>query len=150
MAGRIHQYAVGKEQLYFFYRFVVLPWELEWSNQKFLMAEGNLGKYCQEHGISLKSFGSADKLSKAISAEYKTLEKTATGIFWFVRNDTKPKDTLRHLRNCFAHGNFKKRQKNRIACIAIENIDKGKTKAVGYLPIGSLEDLVRAVLSCGV
>jgi hypothetical protein len=150
MATKIYQYSVGKENLYFFYRFVILPWELEWANQKFLMSECNLGKYCQEKNISIKSFESTDKLGNAIASEYKAEETKYTGVFWFVRQDTKPKDTLRHLRNCFSHGNYKKRQKNRVPCIVIENLDKGRVKAKGFLPIEKLKGLVRAASSCRV
>lgn len=71
-----------------------------------------------------------------------------TGILWFVRQDTKPKDTLRHPRNCFAHGNFVKRQKNRVSCVVIENIDKGRIKAKGFVPLDMLNGLVRAASSC--
>lgn len=150
MAKKIYQYSVGKENLYFFYRFIILPWELEWVNQKFLMSEGNLRKYCKEHNINIKSFESTDKLGKAIASEYEVEETECIGVFWFVRQDTKPKDTLRHLRNCFSHGNYKKRQKNRVPCIVIENIDKGRVKAKGFLPIEKLSGIVRAASSCGV
>ncbi|MEJ1412736.1 MAG: hypothetical protein RPU90_04050 [Candidatus Sedimenticola sp. (ex Thyasira tokunagai)] len=119
-------------------------------NQKFLMSEGGLGKYCHDHKIDIKSFDSADRLSAAIATEYKHEEKDIAGILWFVRQETKPKDTLRHLRNCFAHGNFRKRQKNRTQCIVIENIDKGRVKAKGFLPIEKINGLVRAASSCGV
>jgi hypothetical protein len=150
VATKIHQYSVGKENLYFFYRSVILPWELEWANRKFLVSEGNLRKYCQEHDINIKSFESADKLGEAIATEYEAEETRVTGILWFVRQDTKPKDTLRHLRNCFAHGNYKKRQKNRAPCIVIENIDKEKVKAKGFMPLDMLNGLVRAASSCAV
>ena len=62
MAEKTNQFTVGKDNLYFFYRFVILPWEFEWVNQKLLMSEGNLRKYCKEHNIAIKSFESADKL----------------------------------------------------------------------------------------
>lgn len=150
MTHRIHQYTIGKDHLYYFYRFVVLPWELEWSDQKFLLEAGALRDYCRDHGISIKSFDSTNKLNEAISSQYEEVRHTAAGMFWFVRHDTKPKDTLRHLRNCFAHGNYEKRQKNRVICISIENIDKGKRKAMGYLPVGGLRDIVNAALSCRV
>ena len=150
MATKAHQYSIGKQNLYFFYRFVILRWELEWFDQKFLMSEGALKKYCQEHNISIKSFESADKLGAAISSDYEAEESEVKGILWFVRQDTKPKDTLRHLRNCFAHGNYKKRQKNRVQCVVMENIDKGRVKAKGFLPIEKLNELVCAASSCGV
>ncbi|WP_282679956.1 hypothetical protein [Shewanella xiamenensis] len=67
-----------------------------------------------------------------------------------MRKDTKPKDTLRHLRNSFAHGNFKKRQKNKKQCIVIENIDSGQLKAKGFLPLDKLKGLVSAASGCGV
>ena len=148
MATKIHQYNIGKDNLYYFYRFVVLPWELEWVNRKYLMKAGRLNKYCQEHSINLKSFSSTDKLNEAISTEYDVEKIKFTGLFWLVRHDTKPKDTLRHLRNCFAHGNYQKRQMNRIPCIVIENIDKGAVKAKGFIPIDRLKEFVHAVCSC--
>ena len=128
VATNIHQYTAGKENLYFFYRFVILRWELEWASKKFSMAEGSLRKYCKEQGINIKSFESADKLDQAIACEYVAAEAKVTGIFWFVRRDTKPKDTLMYLRHCFAHGNYKKRQKNRVQGIVITNIDKGRVR----------------------
>lgn len=143
-----NNYSAGKDNLYYFYRFIILPWEFEWVNSKFHMGEGNLGKYCQEHNISIKSFDSADKLGRAISTDYEAEKNKAAGILWFVRSDTKPKDTLRHLRNCFAHGNFKKNQKNRVQCISIENRDNGKVKAQGFVPIDKLHGLVDAATSC--
>lgn len=148
MKKKIHQYSIGKENLHYFYRFIILPWELKWLNQRFLMSEGDFRKYSREHNINIKSFESTDKLNNAIISEYEAKAKETTGIFWFVRRDTKPKDTLRHLRNCFSHGNFKKRNKNRTPCIVIENIDKGRIKAKGFIPINEIKLLVRAASSC--
>jgi len=150
MPAKIHQYSVGKNNLYIFYRFVVLPWELEWANHKFLMSEGNLRKYCKDNNINVKSFESVDKLNAAIVSEYDAEETRAAGILWFVRQETKPKDMLRHLRNCFAHGNYRKRQKNRVPCVVIENVDKEKVKAKGFIPLDMLYGLVRAASDCGV
>lgn len=150
MAASLNQYSIGKEHIYFFYRFVILTWELEWVNKKFLLAEGELRKFCQENNINIKSFDSAAKLAEGISTNYKSEANVSVGILWFVKKDTKPKDTLRHLRNCFAHGNFTKRQKNKAPCLMIENIDNGTLKAQGFLPLGVLNGLVRAANSCGV
>ncbi len=144
MSANSNQYTVGKDQLYFFFRFVILPWELEWANQKFLLREGDFAKFCQEKNIDVKSFSSAAKLSEALAAAYESDAKRFSGLFWFVRIDTKPKDTLRQLRNCFAHGSYIKRQKNRVQCLVIENIDKGSIKAKGFLPLGSLKGFVGA------
>ena len=148
MAKKIHQYNIGKSNLYYFYRFVVLPWELEWVDREYNMKSGRLNKYCKKHSINLKSFSSTDKLNEAISTEY-DIEKTKfSGLFWFVRIETKPKDTLRHLRNCFAHGSYQKRQKDRTQCIVIENINKGLVKAKGFIPINKLKGFVHAICSC--
>ena len=144
------KYSLGKNNLYYFYRFIILPWEFEWVDMKFLMGEGDFRKYCQENSINIKSFESVDKLDVAISTKYEVEKSAAAGILWFVRNDTKPKDTLRHLRNCFAHGNFIKNQKNRVTCISIENVDKGRVKAKGFMPINKLEGLVYAANSCKI
>lgn len=150
MATRPNQYSIGKEHIYFFYRFVILPWELEWVNKKFLLAEGELRKFCQGNNINIKSFDSAAKLAEGVSTNYKSEANESAGVFWFVKKDTKPKDTLRQLRNCFAHGNYTKRQKNNTPCLMIENIDNGVLKAKGFLPIGVLSGLVRAANSCSV
>ena len=147
---KINQYSVGKEHLYNFYRFIILPWELEWVNQAFHISEGNLRDFCRKNNINIKSFESSRKLSEAISSEYDSQEKQLTGILWFVRKETKPKDTLRHLRNCFAHGNFKKRQRNKAPCVVIENIDSGHVKAKGLLPLEKLSELVSSASSCSV
>ena len=114
------------------------------------MSEGRLKAFCETNDINIKSFESTDKLNDELSKEYKSQEKKNKGMLWFVRKDTKPKDTLRHLRNCFAHGNFSKRQKNREPCVVIKNIDKNKIKAQGFIPLTMLKDLVRAVESCKV
>ncbi len=150
MTTKIQQYAVGKDNLNYFYRFIILPWELEWKDKKFLMDKGSLRNYCKEKSINIKSFESTDKLDEAIRTKYQAEEHKTVGIFWFVRKDTKPKDILRHLRNCLAHGNFKRQQKNRNPCISIENIDKGRVKAKGFIPIDELSRLVRAARSCEV
>ncbi len=143
-----HQYSIGKDNLYLFYRFIVLPWELEWAGRKFLMNRGDLKKFCIKNKISIKSYESIDKLNKALSSEYLLEEKNNSGMFWFVRVDTKPKDTLRHLRNCFAHGNYRKRQKNKIPCVEIKNIHKNKVRAQGFIPLDLLKELVRSAKSC--
>lgn len=150
MTKEFKQYSVGKDHLYYFYRSVILPWELDWAKKKFLLAEGELNTFCQAHNLNIKSFDSAKKLRYAVSNTYEEDAKVSAGIVWFVRKDTKPKDLLRQLRNCFAHGNFTKRQKNKTQCIVFENIDKGTLKAQGILPLDVLSDLVRAASSCGV
>ncbi len=150
MANKNLQYSIGKNNLYFFYRFIVLRWELEWENCKFLVNAGDLKKFCVENEINIKSYESTDKLNEALLSEYPSEEKSNKGMFWFVRKDTKPKDTLRHLRNCFAHGNFTKRQKNRVPCIVIKNIDKRKIKAQGFIPLSLLKGLVRSAEGCKV
>jgi len=109
--SKIHQYNIGKDNLYCFYRFIVLPWELEWSDKKFLVSQGTLQNYCTDHRINIKSFSSVDKLIQAIESKYEIEQKNVNGILWFVRQESKAKDTLRHLRNCFAHGNYKKDRK---------------------------------------
>jgi len=148
--NRILQYSIGKENLYYLYRFIVLPWELDWSSCKFLISEGNLKEYCDNHRIIIKSFDSTDKLSKAIASNYQTEEANCKGMLWFVRQDTKPKDTLRHLRNCAAHGNYRKRQINGVSCFAINNLDRNITKARGFIPLELLKGLVCAAESCKV
>ena len=150
MADKTLQYSIGKDNLYFFYRFIVLPWELEWIDCKFLMNEGDLKKFCEKNGINIKSYESTEKLNEALSSTYPLEEKNNKGMLWFVRQDTKPKDTLRHLRNCFAHGNYRKRQKNRTPCVVIKNIDKNKVKAQGFIALDQLKGLVRSAESCKV
>lgn len=150
MASKVPQYKTGKEYLYYFYRFIVLRWELEWSSQQFLIAEGDLQDFCYEHRISIKQFSTTAKLNDAINNEFKTASGKYKGIIWFNKNDTKPKDALRHLRNTFAHGNFRKRQKNGVDCIVFENIDKKQIKAKGYIPLKLLKPFVEALVSCKV
>lgn len=148
MSKRIAQYKSGKENLYFFYRFIVLRWELEWTDQKFLLSVGELQEFCYVHKISLKSFDSTAKLNKALKEEFKSASDKYEGVIWFNKKDTKPKDVLRHLRNTFAHGNFSKRQKNRINCIVFENIDKKQIKAKGFIPIELIKPLIAALETC--
>jgi len=150
LASKVPQYKTGKEYLYYFYRFIVLRWELEWSSQQFLIAEGDLQDFCYEHRISIKQFSTTAKLNDAINNEFKTASGKYKGIIWFNKNDTKPKDALRHLRNTFAHGNFRKRQKNGVDCIVFENIDKKQIKAKGYIPLKLLKPFVEALVSCKV
>ena len=150
MANIIHQYSIGKDNLYFFYRFIVLPWELEWVDCKFLMNAGDLKKFCAENRIDVKSYESTAKLDQALSSEYPSEEKSNKGMLWFVRQDSKPKDTLRHLRNCFAHASYRKGQKNKTPCVVIKNIDKNKIKAQGFIPLYLLKGLVRSAESCKV
>ncbi|MDN0125269.1 hypothetical protein QVN60_19165, partial [Yersinia aleksiciae] len=145
---KIKQYSLGKDNLYFFYRSIILPWELEWANQKFLVAQGDLNEYCQKQKLSIKSFPSIDQLRESIVEEFESEKKMYSGILWFVRRESKPKDILRHLRNCFAHGNFTKNQKNGSPCIVIENFDKNQIKAKGFLPVDKLRGLVCAASSC--
>ncbi|OWF73577.1 hypothetical protein B4903_21805 [Yersinia frederiksenii] len=150
MTTKIKQYLVGKDNLYFFYRSIILPWELEWTSQKFLVAQSDLNEYCQKQKISIKSFPSIDQLRKSIAEDYEREAKIHSGILWFLKGETKPKDTLRHLRNCFAHGNYTKSQKNGKKCILIENIDNNRIKAKGFLPVDKLRGLVCAASSCKV
>lgn len=150
MAAKAHQYKIGKDNLYYFYRFIILRWELEWSDQKFLIAEGDLQDFCYEHKISVKQYPSTAKLNEAISKEFEVASKKYVGLIWFVAKDTKPKDALRHLRNTFAHGNFRKRQKNGVDCIVFENIDKKQVKAKGFIPLKLLKPLIEAIQTCKV
>lgn len=147
MSAKANQYTVGKEWLHFFYRFVILPWELEWESQQYRLEDSNLNKFCQDNNISIKSFASTAQLREAISKNYESDANRFVGLFWFVRRETKPKDALRHLRNCLAHGHYKKRQKNKVPCLVIENIDKASIKAKGFLPLRSLDGFVRAASS---
>lgn len=150
MAGRIAQYSIGKENLYFFYRFIVLRWELEWADCKFLSSQGDLRRFTKENDINIKAFESTEKLNEALLSMYPSEEKNRKGILWFVRRDTKPKDILRHLRNCFAHGKYRKRQKNRMPCVVIESIHRSRIKAKGFVPLDMLNGLVRSAESCKV
>ena len=144
------QYTIGKEYLYYIYRFIILPWELEWKNEKFLISEGKLREFCNSNNINLKSFESSQKLENELMKEYEAQEKCSNGIIWIVRRETKPKDILRQLRNCFAHGHFVKRQKNNEPCIVIENMHKGRITAKGYVPLSKLKALMGSLLSCKV
>jgi hypothetical protein len=150
LANQVIQYKAGKDNLYYFYRFIVLRWELEWSAQNFLIAEGDLQDFCYEHKISIKQYPSTAKLNEAISKEFEAATNKYDGLIWFIAKDTKPKDALRHLRNTFAHGNFRKRQKNGVDCIVFENIDKKLIKAKGYIPLKLLKPFVEALVSCRV
>ena len=150
MSNSIHQYSIGKDNLYFFYRFIILRWELEWVNYKFISNRGDLTSFCEANKINIKSFESADKLNKAITSDYKSQEAISNGMLWFVKQETKPKDALRHLRNCVAHGSYRKRQKKRTPCIAINNIDKNILKAQGFIPVSLLNNLIHAIVSCKV
>jgi hypothetical protein len=142
------QYKAGKDNLYYFYRFIVLRWELEWSGQKFLIAKGDLQDFCYEQKISIKQYPSTAKLNEAISKDFEAASNKYDGLIWFNTKDTKPKDALRHLRNTFAHGNFCKRQKNGVDCIVFENIDKKQIKAKGFIPLKLLKPFVEALVSC--
>jgi hypothetical protein len=144
------QYKAGKDNLYYFYRFIVLRWELEWSSQKFLIAEGTLQDFCYEHRINIKQYSTTLILNEAIKNNFENASDKYDGIIWFNKKDPKPKDALRHLRNTFAHGNFRKRQKNGVDCIVFENIDKKQIKAKGYIPLKLLKPFVEALVSCRV
>jgi len=144
------QYKAGKENLYYFYRFIVLRWELEWSNEKFLLSVGELKDFCYENKISIKQYDSTAKLNKALNEEFKTASEKYKCVIWFNKKETKPKDVLRHLRNTFAHGNFRKRQKNRVDCIVFENIDNKQIKAKGFIPLNLIKPLINALQSCKV
>lgn len=150
MANKVVQYNAGKENLYYFYRFIVLKWELEWSNQKFLISTGSFKEFCNKNKINVKQYDSTVKLNIALNNEFKTESKKYSALVWFNKNETKPKDALRHLRNTFAHGNFCKRQKNGVDCIVFENIDKKQIKAKGYIPLKLLKPFVEALVSCKV
>lgn len=145
---KLPQYAIGKDYLYYFYRFVVLRWELEWKNSRFLISEGTLKEYCENNKISIKSFPTADELRIAIDTLYEEQTTDNNGAIWFVRVDTKPKDLLRHLRNCFAHGNYMWRQKHKAQCVTINCIDKNRIKAKGFVPLEIFKPLINAALSC--
>lgn len=67
---------------------------------------------------------------------------------WFVSREAKPKGLLHNLRNCFVHGHYEKRQKNKQACIVISHKHNNKIKVWGFLPIDKLKDLVNAAESC--
>jgi len=148
MSKKIIQYNAGKDYLYYYYRFVILPWELEWSQEKFIKKKGSLDSYCKNKNISIKSFASAEKLKYALTHEYQNIENSFNGVLWFVRSDTVPKDILRHLRNCFAHGNFQMRQKNKIKCIFIKNINSNTIKAQGFIPVDEIRGLVESAKTC--
>jgi hypothetical protein len=150
LANQAVQYKTGKEHLYYFYRFILLRWELEWASQSFLISEGDLKDFCYRNKISIKQYPSTAKLNEAITKEFKAASNKYDGVIWFNKKDPKPKDALRHLRNTFAHGNFRKRQKNGVDCIVFENIDKKQVKAKGFIPLKLLKPFVEALLSCRV
>jgi hypothetical protein len=150
LASQVVQYKVGKENLYYFYRFIILRWELEWSGQKFLIAEGDLQDFCYVNKLNIKQYPTTAKLNEAINKEFGPASDKYDGLIWFIGNDTKPKNALRHLRNTFAHGNFRKRQKNGVDCIVFENLDKKLIKAKGYIPLKLLKPFVEALVSCRV
>ena len=150
LSKSISQYKSGKENLYFFYRFVVLPWELEWCDNKFLMKIGDLDDFCSQNSFSIKSFESTAKLKLALDTKFISETKKYSGAFWFVRKDTKPKDLLRHLRNSFSHGNFTIGQRNRQKCINLQNMDGNHIKAKGFIPLELLKSLVDSSSKCMV
>jgi hypothetical protein len=143
-------FSVKKDDLYYFYKNIVLEWETEWKAKRFLYSEGSLGSWAHQKSMNLKVFDSTDKLNLALNTEFSSEAKKFRGIFWMVKKDTKPKDTLRHLRNAFSHAHFSKCQKNKIECLAIQCIDKNKIKAQGYIPIDDLKGLITAILTCYV
>jgi len=149
LAASVYQYKIGKNILYVFYRFVVLRWEIEWHHQKFLVENGDLRQFESKYQFNIKSFNSTKELNDNLHA-FEAESKKYSGILWFVRQETKPKDILRHLRNAFAHGNFRRRQKNRSVCIVIECIHNKQIKAKGILPLEHIQGLVKAASSCRV
>ena len=147
LSSKPNHYRVGKDWLYFMYRQVILPWELEWSTARFHIDQGSLREFCDAEAFSVKAFPSAAELKHAMS-EIEQESRAKRGLLWFVRRDQKPKDTLRHLRNAFAHGLFTARQKNRQNCVDIVAINQGTLKARGFIPLGSLRGFVDAARSC--
>lgn len=141
------QYRIEKEWLYYFYRQVILPWEIDWKSSKFLIERGSLRDFCEQDNFSIKSFASAKELEYAMK-EYDDCIRLNRGALWFVRREQKPKDVLRHLRNAFAHGHFSKRQKNNTMCVDISCIDNKILKARGFVPLKSLKRMVNAAWSC--
>ena len=138
-----YQYKVGKDWIYFFYRQVVLPWELSWKTSKFLASHGEFRSFCLKEKLSIKSYPTIKELNQAMPA-FEGESKNWNGMLWFVRREQKPKDVLHHLRNAFAHGQFRKRQKNRRDCIFIECTFKNSLRAKGYIPLQAIKGLVHA------
>ena len=146
--SKIHQYRVGQEKLYFLYRFIILPWELEWQSQQFSTNIGNLKKYEKDSGLVLKCFENISKLEVEAKNYPKSYKKTK-GILLFNKTENKPKCLLRHLRNLSAHGHFKMVTINKTKCIRFKHHSKkdDKLRVIGHLPFDELKPLIKAIMT---
>ena len=154
MPQRNVQYKVSKEHLYYLYRYLVLPWELEWKTSDFNTNLGKLKKYEKSRGILLKSVRNISGLEiEAESYKNRTKYQESSGVMLFLRGSSnKPKEVLRQLRNISAHGNFRLRQVNKVKCLGFEHhsdTDK-KLRVTGHLPFDELKPLIAAIMTTRV
>lgn len=147
MSNRPIQYNVPKDNLYYLYRFIVLPWEVEWKNLKFSTNEGDLKAYEKDNNILLKCFENINALeveSNKCTNEYKKY----AGVMLFNRTDNKPKAVLRHLRNLSAHGNFRFRMVNKRPCLGFEHYgDDKRLRVIGYIPFDEFNPMIKAIMT---
>ena len=144
----IHQYKIGQEELYSLYRFIILPWEIEWQPLKFKTNEGELKKFEKDQNIALKCFNNISDLESE-AAKYLKSYKKFNGVLLFNRTDNKPKAILRHLRNISAHGHFKKGVVNKINCLKIKHYSEKdkRLRAIGHIPFNQLKPLIKAIMT---
>lgn len=132
------------------YRFVILPWELEWKNDNFNTSKGNLKSYEKNKNILLKCF---DNISD-LEAEAKNYPKeycSYDGVMLFNKSGNKPKEILRHLRNICAHGNFRVRSVNKRPCLGFSHYAEDKRlRVIGHLPFDEVSHLINAVMTTKV
>ena len=78
---RNSQMSAGKENLYYFYRFVVLKWELEWFDKKLYVNEVSLKTLFKKESLNIKSFDSTLKLNTALEISFTEESKTLMVFF---------------------------------------------------------------------
>jgi len=151
MSNRCVQYRVPKEELYFLYRFIILPWEMDWKQGKFITSIGNLKEYEKSRNILLKCFESISDLEVEADNYPKKFYDYA-GVMLFNRTGNKPKAILRHLGHLCAHGHFRSKTVGKRQCLGFKHhSDKdNRLRAIGHLPFDELKPLIRAVITTKV
>lgn len=142
------QYKIAQNKLYYLYRFIILPWEIEWRSQNFNTNIGSLKQFEKDSGILLKCCRTVSDLEAEIK-EYAQKYKKIKGALLFNRTDNKPKSILRHLRNVSAHGHFKTGTINKNKCLKIEHYSETdqRLRAYGHIPFDHLKPLIRAIMT---
>lgn len=161
MRKNSNQANVDDHVLIFLYRELLVPWELEFHHQQFLMPRKKEGfkAFCIENSIVIESQMSSISLKRNMNT-FTSASKKLNGLFRIAQSGTGygktrklytiPKSLLYHLRNSVAHASFGSRKSGGISFIYFEGSYRGKLKIQARIQEELLIEFVKNLVSTRV